>query len=42
MIDTVLEGLAGSNDGSNEAAERRVAQEVLQLCARFPMYQRHS
>jgi glycine hydroxymethyltransferase len=40
MIDTVLEGLAGSNDGSNEATERRVAEEVLQLCARFPMYGR--
>ncbi len=42
MIDTVLEGLAASNDGTNEAAERRVAEEVLQLCSRFPMYQRHA
>jgi glycine hydroxymethyltransferase len=39
MIDAVLEGLAGSNDGSNPA-EARVAEEVLQLCARFPMYRR--
>src|SRR5579875_3436979 len=42
MIDDVLEGLAGSNDGTNAAAERRVAEEVLQLCARFPMYQRQT
>jgi glycine hydroxymethyltransferase len=38
MIDAVLEGLARSNDGSNEAAEREVAERALALCARFPIY----
>ncbi len=38
MIDEVLEGLAGSNDGTNQAAEARVAERALALCARFPIY----
>ncbi|MDA8052204.1 MAG: serine hydroxymethyltransferase [Rhodospirillales bacterium] len=38
LIDDVLAGLAGANDGSNEAAERRVAERVLALCQRFPIY----
>jgi glycine hydroxymethyltransferase len=40
MIDEVLEGLAGSNDGTNDAAERAVGERVKALCARFPMYRR--
>ena len=38
MIDEVLEGLAGSNDGTNQAAEARVAERALALCGRFPIY----
>jgi glycine hydroxymethyltransferase len=38
MIDTVLEGLSRSNDGSNDAAEHAVAAQVQALCARFPIY----
>ncbi len=38
MINEVLDGLAASNDGGNEAAERAVAERVLALCARFPIY----
>jgi glycine hydroxymethyltransferase len=38
MIGSVLEGLSGSNDGSNEAAEREVGARVKALCARFPIY----
>ncbi len=38
MINQVLEGLAQSNDGGNEAAERDVAGRVRALCARFPIY----
>ncbi len=38
MIDEVLEGLAGSNDGTNDAAEARVAERASALCARFPIY----
>ena len=38
MIDEVLEGLAGSNDGTNAAVEARVAERALALCARFPVY----
>ncbi|HET8997815.1 MAG TPA: serine hydroxymethyltransferase [Acetobacteraceae bacterium] len=38
MINEVLEGLAGSNDGSNDAAERAVGERVRALCARFPLY----
>jgi glycine hydroxymethyltransferase len=38
MIDEVIEGLAGSKDGSNECAERAVAARVRALTARFPVY----
>jgi glycine hydroxymethyltransferase len=38
MIGEVLDGLARSNDGANTAAEQAVAQRVLELCARFPIY----
>jgi glycine hydroxymethyltransferase len=40
MISDVLTGLSQSNDGTNDAAERRVADEVRALCARFPIYPR--
>jgi len=38
MIGEVLDGLAGSNDGTNAAVEAAVGQRVLALCARFPIY----
>ena len=38
MIGEVLERLAKSNDGGNEAAERAVGVRVRELCARFPIY----
>jgi glycine hydroxymethyltransferase len=38
MIDDVLEGLSRSNDGTNHAAERAVAERVRALSARFPIY----
>ncbi len=38
MINEVLEGLSGSNDGSNDAVERAVGAKVQELCARFPLY----
>ena len=38
LITEVLDGLARSNDGANEAAERAVAARVQALCARFPIY----
>src|SRR3954467_1753873 len=38
MIGQVLDGLAESNDGSNDAAEREVAARVQAMCARFPIY----
>jgi glycine hydroxymethyltransferase len=38
MITEVLDGLARSNDGNNDAAERAVAARVQALCARFPIY----
>jgi len=38
MIDEVIEALAGSNDASNDGAERAVAARVRDLCARFPIY----
>ena len=40
LVDEVLAGLAGVNDGRNEAAEQRVAERVLALCQRFPIYRR--
>ena len=38
MIAEVLDGLSASNDGTNTAAEQRIATRVLDLCARFPIY----
>ncbi len=38
MIGEVLEGLARSNDGTNDQAEQRVAERVKALCAQFPVY----
>ncbi|MBN8874342.1 MAG: serine hydroxymethyltransferase [Rhodospirillales bacterium] len=38
MINEVLEGLSGSNDGGNAAVERAVGEKVQELCARFPLY----
>ncbi|MCL2429384.1 MAG: serine hydroxymethyltransferase, partial [Alphaproteobacteria bacterium] len=40
MIGTVLDGLARSNDGSNDAVEREVGERVRALAARFPIYVR--
>ncbi len=38
MIGEVLDGLSGSNDGSNSAIEAAVGKRVLEMCARFPIY----
>ena len=38
MIAEVVDGLAGSPDGSNAAAEQAVGARVLELCSRFPIY----
>ena len=38
MINEVLDGLAKSNDGGNEAVEQAVGARVQELCARFPLY----
>jgi glycine hydroxymethyltransferase len=38
MIGRVLDGLAASNDGSNEVAEAEIAAQVKAMCARFPIY----
>ncbi|MBW4089647.1 MAG: serine hydroxymethyltransferase [Proteobacteria bacterium] len=38
MITEVLDGLARSNDGTNDTAEQAVASRVQALCARFPIY----
>jgi glycine hydroxymethyltransferase len=38
MIAEVLDGLAGSNDGTNTAVEQAVGARVQALCARFPIY----
>ena len=38
MINEVLEGLSGSNDGANSAAEDAVRARVHEMCARFPIY----
>ncbi len=38
MINDVLDGLAKSNDGSNEAAEAAIGAKVHALCMRFPIY----
>jgi glycine hydroxymethyltransferase len=40
MIAEVLDGLAGSSPGTNEAVERAVGARVLELCGRFPIYPR--
>jgi glycine hydroxymethyltransferase len=40
MIAEVLDGLREAGEGEN-AAEARVGQRVLELCARFPMYRTH-
>ena len=38
MINDVLDGLATSNDGANDAVEAAVHARVRALCARFPIY----
>jgi glycine hydroxymethyltransferase len=38
MIAEVLDGLAGSNDGTNTTVEQAVGARVQALCARFPIY----
>jgi glycine hydroxymethyltransferase len=38
MIGQVLDGLAASNDGGNEAAEAEIGARVKAMCARFPIY----
>ncbi len=38
MIAELVDGLAGSADGTNVAAEAAVGARVLELCARFPIY----
>jgi glycine hydroxymethyltransferase len=38
MIDEVLTGLSGSNDGENTLVEEAVGKRVQALCARFPIY----
>src|SRR5271165_3890193 len=38
MIGEVLDGLAKSNDGSNDTVEKAVGARVKALCARFPIY----
>jgi glycine hydroxymethyltransferase len=38
MIDEVLTGLSGANDGSNTLVEEAVGKRVQALCARFPIY----
>jgi glycine hydroxymethyltransferase len=35
----VLDGLAGNGIENNGEAERQVNERVLELCARFPIYQ---
>jgi glycine hydroxymethyltransferase len=40
MINEVLEGVGGSNDGTNDTVEKAVGARVRQLCARFPIYRR--
>jgi glycine hydroxymethyltransferase len=38
FIVAVLDGLAASNDGSNDAVEAEIGAKVQELCARFPIY----
>jgi glycine hydroxymethyltransferase len=40
MIGEVLDGMAKSNDGTNDVAEQAVGKRVLDLCAQFPIYRR--
>jgi len=37
-IGEVLDGLAADGEAGNAALEQRVAGEVRELCARFPIY----
>src|SRR5213082_1917294 len=39
MVADVLDGLAKNGAGNNAAVEREVNERVLELCARFPIYQ---
>lgn len=39
MINEVLEGFAQANEGDNSRVEKLVGDRVLELCARFPIYQ---
>jgi glycine hydroxymethyltransferase len=39
MVADVLDGLTANGAGNNAAVERDVNQRVLELCARFPIYQ---
>ena len=39
MINEVLEGFGQANDGDNARVEKLVGDRVLELCARFPIYQ---
>ena len=38
LIAELVDGLAKSNDGTNDLAEKAVGAKVLELCARFPIY----
>nr|WP_321986743.1 serine hydroxymethyltransferase [uncultured Lichenicoccus sp.] len=38
MINDVLDGLSGSNDGANATVEAAVHEQVRALCARYPIY----
>ena len=40
MINDVLDGLSGSDDGTNAIVEAAVHEQVRALCARFPIYAR--
>jgi glycine hydroxymethyltransferase len=39
MVADVLDGLTKSGPENNGEAERQVNERVLELCARFPIYQ---
>ncbi|HEX7388787.1 MAG TPA: serine hydroxymethyltransferase, partial [Acidiphilium sp.] len=39
LIVEVLDGLSGSNDGTNATVEAAVGAKVLDLCKQFPIYQ---
>ncbi|WP_428375107.1 serine hydroxymethyltransferase [Lichenicoccus sp.] len=40
MINDVLDGLSGSNDGANATVEAAVHEQVKALCGRYPIYPR--